>query len=265
MNGKKKKVKIQPAEVVCAVISIGAFLGIWHLATLGELGVLMPGPIPVIKKFIEVLFAGGTIGGKTLWGHTAWSLFRVLTGYAIGAVVGILLGLSMGWSKLIEAIFSPIFRIIRPIPPIAWIPISIIWIGLGEDAKIFLIFLASFSYCTLNAWSGVKSVNPEFINASKMLGANKRQVLFTVALPATVPSIFAGLQVALSSCLATVLAAEMVRSSEGLGWIIIAGMNNNDMIQIMTGILAIGIVGMLLSTIFRKVEAVLCRWNRSES
>ena len=196
--------------------------------------------------------------------HVVYSLLRVMAGYFIGAAVGVVLGLSMGWSRLVEAVFSPVFRIIRPIPPIAWIPISIVWIGLGEGAKVFLIFLASFCYVTLNAWSGAKNVNPEYIDAARMLGAGKRKILFTVVLPATIPPIFAGLQVALSSCWATVLAAEMVRSSEGLGWIIIAGMNNNDMIQIMTGILAIGIVGMLLSTIFRKVEARLCRWNRSE-
>ncbi len=258
-----KKKCFNTMELICAAISICAFLCLWHFGVRGNLGRLMPGPIPVIEKFFETLF-GGKIGSKTLIMHVAYSLVRVMVGYFIGAAVGVVLGLSMGWSRLIEAIFSPIFRIIRPIPPIAWIPISIVWIGLGEGAKIFLIFLASFCYVTLNAWSGAKNVNPEYINAARMLGAGKSKILFTVVLPATVPPIFAGLQVALSSCWATVLAAEMVRSSEGLGWIIIAGMNNNDMIQIMTGILAIGIVGMLLSTIFRKVEARLCRWNKSE-
>lgn len=249
-------------ELFCAVISIAAFLCLWQLGVQGDLGRLMPGPIPVIQMFFATLF-GGTIGSKTLVVHVLWSLARVMVGYFIGAVVGVVLGLSMGWSRLVEACFSPIFRIIRPIPPIAWIPISIIWIGLGEDAKVFLIFLASFCNVTLNAWSGAKNVNPEYINAAKMLGAGRSRILFSVVLPASIPPIFAGLQVALSSCWATVLAAEMVRSSEGLGWIIIAGMNNNDMVQIMTGILTIGLVGMLLSTIFRKVEARLCRWNKS--
>lgn len=259
-----KKRHFNTLELACAVVSIFAFLCLWNFGVKGNLGQLMPGPIPVIKMFLSTLF-GETIGSKTLIVHVAYSLMRVMVGYFLGAAVGVVLGLSMGWSRLVEAIFSPLFRIIRPIPPIAWIPISIIWIGLGEDAKIFLIFLASFCYVTLNAWSGSKSVNPEYINAACMLGAGKGSILFTVVLPASVPPIFAGLQVALSSCWATVLAAEMVRSSEGLGWIIIAGMNNNDMIQIMTGILAIGIVGMLLSTIFRKVEAKLCRWNKSEN
>ncbi len=259
-----KKKTFNTAELICAVISLAVFFGIWHLGTRGELGKLMPGPLPVIEKFLQTLF-GGKIGSSTLIVHVAYSLARVMAGYFIGAAVGIVLGLSMGWSPLIEAIFAPLFRIIRPIPPIAWIPISIIWIGLGEDAKIFLIFLASFCYVTQNAWSGAKNVDPEYMNAARMLGAGKSRILFTVVLPASIPPIFAGLQVALSSCWATVLAAEMVRSSEGLGWIIIAGMNNNDMNQIMTGILAIGLVGMMLSTIFRKVEARLCRWNRSEN
>lgn len=259
-----KKKRFNSIELLCAVVSIGAFLCLWHIGVQGDLGTLMPGPIPVIQMFLETLF-GGTIGSSTLIVHVAYSLARVMAGYLIGAAAGVILGLAMGWSRMVEAIFAPLFRIIRPIPPIAWIPISIIWIGLGEDAKIFLIFLASFCYVTLNAWSGAKNVNPEYINAARMLGAGKGRILFTVVLPATIPPIFAGLQVALSSCWATVLAAEMVRSSEGLGWIIIAGMNNNDMIQIMTGILAIGLVGMILSTIFRKVEARLCRWNRSEN
>ncbi|MDN5301687.1 MAG: NitT/TauT family transport system permease protein [Thermoanaerobacteraceae bacterium] len=258
-----KKKRLDVIELICAIVSITAFLALWHLGTRGELGKLMPGPIPAIQLFLKTLF-GETIGSKTLIVHIAYSLMRVMVGYMIGAVAGVVLGLSMGWSRLIEAIFAPLFRIIRPIPPIAWIPISIMWIGLGEDAKIFLIFLASFCNVTLNAWSGAKSVDQNYINAAKMLGAKQTQVLFTIVLPASIPPIFAGLQVALSSSWATVLAAEMVRSSEGLGWIIIAGMNNNDMIQIMAGILTIGIVGMLLSVIFRKVEAILCRWNKSE-
>ena len=195
--------------------------------------------------------------------HVGYSLMRVMIGFVIGSVAGVALGLLMGWYRIAEAIFNPLFRIIRPIPPIAWIPISIIWFGLGENAKIFLIFLASFANTTLNSMAGAKNVDPEVVNAARMLGASEGTVFMTVVLPASVPSIFAGLQVAISSCWATVLAAEMVRSSEGLGWMIVAGMNANDMIQILTGIVMIGVVGYLLAIIMRKTEEVLCRWNRS--
>ena len=243
-----KKKKLLGINFLCGAVSILAFLVLWNIAVQGELGKMLPGPIPVLEKFFTSLVSG-KIG--------------VMAGYALGSVVGVILGLAMGTYKMVEAICSPLFRIIRPIPPIAWIPISIIWIGLGEDAKIFLIFLASFCYVTLNAWNGVKNVDQQLVGAARMLGARDHQIFITIILPACVPSIFAGLQVALSSSWATVLAAEMVRSSNGLGWVIIAGMNNNDMLQILVGIVAIGIVGLVLSIIFRKVEAVLCRWNKS--
>ncbi len=158
---------------------------------------------------------------------------------------------------------QPLFRIVRPIPPIAWIPISIIWFGLGESAKIFLIALGAFNNVTLNAWAGARDVDKQLVGAAEMLGANRRQIFFTIVLPASVPQIFAGLQVAMSSSWATVLVAEMVRSSEGLGWMIVTGMANNDMVQILSGIVAIGVVGFVLANIMRKMETVLCRWNRS--
>lgn len=156
----KKKQKSW-VEVVCAIVSIFLFLCLWHVGVRGDLGRLMPGPLPVIRMFLETL-SGGTIGSRTMLVHILYSLARVMAGYFLGAVVGVILGMAMGWSRLVEAIFSPLFRIIRPIPPIAWIPISIIWIGLGEDAKIFLIFLASFCNVTLNAWSGGQHVDLGF-------------------------------------------------------------------------------------------------------
>ncbi len=169
----------------------------------------------------------------------------------------------MGRYLLARAIFNPIFRFIRPIPPIAWIPISIIWFGLGEEAKIFLIFLAAFANTTLNAMTGAMNVDPEVIHAARMLGAKERQIFTTVVIPASVPAIFAGLQVGISSAWASVVAAEMIKAENGLGWIIQAGMDNNNMTQILAGIIMIGVVGFLLAYIMRKAEEVMCRWNKS--
>lgn len=242
--------------------SIVLFLAFWYWgANYTDLGKMIPDPIKVLVATAEGLF--GQVGRHSIIAHAGYSLFRVLLGFVIGSVVGIILGLFMGWYKIAEAIFNPIFRIIRPIPPIAWIPISIIWFGLGESAKVFLIFLASFANTTLNSMRGAQTVDPEIVNAAKMLGANDRQIFTTVVLPASVPAIFAGLQVALSSSWATVLAAEMVRSSEGLGWMIVSGMSNNNMVQILSGILMIGIVGFILAAFMRFMEAKLCSWNES--
>ena len=155
---KGRKTSEKTINAVCAVISIGAFLLLWHWGTSAtQLGLLIPKPLDVIKAIGEGIV--GKVGRHSILAHAGYSLIRVMIGFIIGSIVGVALGLLMGWYRIAEAIFNPLFRIIRPIPPIAWIPISIIWFGLGEDAKIFLIFLASFSNTTLNSMAGARSVD----------------------------------------------------------------------------------------------------------
>ncbi len=127
--------------------------------------------------------------------------------------------------------------------------------------KYFIIFLSAFSSITYTTFSGVHMVDPVLIGAGRMLGANSFQVFTTIILPASVPYIFSGMQVALGTSWATVVAAEMVRSSEGVGWIIVSGMEANNITQILVGIVAIGVMGFLLATLLRKIENVLCAWN----
>ncbi|OEJ15925.1 taurine ABC transporter permease [Brachyspira hampsonii] len=262
MVKKGSKFKDMYLSFFTAVISIVVFIIIWQLAvSFSELGKLMPGPFTVIYEFFYTLVK--PIGKYSIIGHVAWSLSRVLIAYVAAAILGITLGVLMGWNRYICAIFDPIYQLIRPIPPIAWIPIAILWFGLGELSKYFLIFLAAFNTITLNAYYGAKSVDRTLIGASKMLGANEIQTLFTVVLPSSVPVIFAGLQVAVSVSWATVVGAEMVRSSEGAGWVIINGQETNNTTQILVGIMAIGIVGYILAIIMRKVEDKLCSWNKN--
>ncbi len=260
----KKKRLSNPEGWICGAISVFAFLMLWQFGcAVSELGKMIPGPVAV-GKAVMTSMVSHSIGGHSLWGHISYSLMRVLTGYVIGSVLGIAVGLLMGWNRSVEALVSPIFRLIRPIPPIAWIPISILWFGLGFQAKVFLIVLASFCNVTLNAWTGAKNVDQQLVGAAKMLGANQSQIFFTIVLPAAVPQIFAGLQVGMSSSWTTVLAAEMVRSTEGLGWMIVTGQTNLDMTQILVGIVAIGVVGFILVAFMRRVESILCRWNRGQ-
>ena len=162
---------------------------------------------------------------------------------------------------LLETYVSPIFELLRPIPPIAWIPLSIVWFGLGEASKYFLIMYSAFCAVTMNAYSGVRSVDQELMGAARMLGANNRQVFTSIVLPSCVPQIFSGLQIAVGTSWATVVAAEMVRSSEGVGWVIIRGQDSNSTVQILVGIVAIGIVGYILAVVMRAIEARLCRWS----
>ena len=193
--------------------------------------------------------------------HILISLRRMLIPYVFGGFFGVLVGVLMGWYKVADAIFMPYIQMLRPIPPIAWIPLSIIWFGFDEGSKYFLIFLACFFTIALTTYNGVHSVDETLVRASKMLGANDRQLFLTIVLPTTVPYIFSGLQVALGSAWATIVAAEMIRSSEGVGWLIVRGQDVGNMTQIMIGIVAIALTGLLITTLMRVLESKLCAWT----
>ncbi|WP_343250968.1 ABC transporter permease [Diplocloster hominis] len=254
-----EKVKKWQAAVYGS-ISITLFLIAWQVViTVSPAGNLVPGPLKVILDFFAAF--AKPIGEYTLAVHIMASLARVLFSNVIAAILGIAIGLLMGWYRAFEAVFKPVFEVLRPIPAIAWIPISILLFGLGEQSKIFILFLAAFVIVTVNAYDGSRNVDPTLVGAARMLGAKETHIFKSIVLPASVPQIFAGLQNALSVSWMTVLAAEMVRSSEGIGWIVVAGMDNGNTDQILVGMVAIGITGFLLSVMMRGVEKKLCVWN----
>ena len=257
-----KKKKFNAIKFAVGALAIACFLSVWFFATREgtTLGKLMPNPAEVASRLMEATYE--KIGPMTIWGHMWNSMRRVLVGFCIASVSGILLGLAMGWNRTCEAIFRPIFELLRPIPPLAWISLAIVWFGLGEGGKYFIIFVSGFSNVTINVYTGAKAVDPELIGAAKMLGCSNRRIFTSIVLPSSVPYIFTGLQIAIYSSWAAVVAAEMVRSTNGIGWLITAGQSIGDMGQVMVGIIVIGVVGFLLATIMRGVESKLCAWSR---
>ena len=242
-----------------ALISFTTLLLIWQLLVMITGTTRFPTPIAVFSRFFRALVQ--PMGPYRLLGHVLWSLSRVMVGFCLAAVLGVILGLTMGWFDVIRAIFKPIFDLFRPIAPLAWIPLAILWLGIEERSKYFLIFVASFVPFTLNTYSGTIKTDKQLIGAAKMLGANDSQIFFNIVIPSAVPQIFSGAQVALSNAWMTMLAAEMIRSSYGIGWVIIAGQQVNDMAQMITGMMAIGIVGFLLATGMRVMERRFLVWN----
>lgn len=244
-----------------SVIGIVAVLILWTLGVkYTSVGLLLPTPAEVLERAIYTI--SHPIGRKnTLLMHLAVSLRRVLVGFSLSAFCGVILGIAMGRFKLVDAIFKPLFELVRPIPSVAWIPLAIVWFGIGETAKIYIIFMAGFVNITVNTYAGAKQVDEHMLGVAYMLGANEIQAFFRVVIPSCVPYIFAGMQVGLSTCWMAVLAAEMVSSTEGIGWTITAGQENGDMTQIFVGIIAIAIVGLLLAVLMRWAECVLCRWR----
>lgn len=248
------------SKIVWAVISFSLLFIVWNFAsTFKSLDKLLPSPIEVFKFILNSFTT--PIGKHTAFGHILWSLSRVMVGYTLASTLGVLLGVIMAWSKIGEAILKPFYLFLRSIPSIAWIPLAILWFGIGEQSKYFIIFIGTFLIIMTNAADGVKSVDPVLLGAARMLGATEKQLFTKIVLPSAVPQIFSGLQVGLGAAWATMVAAEMVRSSEGVGWVIIVGQSSVNMTQIFAGIILIGLVGLILVSAMRGVEAKLCAWN----
>ena len=234
----------------------------WFLTTFTPVKETTPGPIEVLQLLLTSFYT--PIGSEVIVGHLLVSLRRVLVGFSVATIIGIVLGIAMGTSRWAEAIFKPIFELLRPIPPIAWIPLVILFFGVGETPKYILTGIGAFTNVTLNAYTAAQNVDPELIGAAKMLGTSERGIFFRVILPSCWPQIFAGMQVALSTSWMAVLAAEMIGAREGCGWMIMRGNDTLNITLVMVGMIVVGIVGLLLATIMRKIEGRLCSWNKVE-
>lgn len=259
MSKLSQKPKLETA--VYAILAIAVAFVAWDiLVKFTEMKKVMPGPVSVIQALLRAFTE--PIGAYILPVHILFSLRRVFIGYFLACVIGIPLGILMGCFKTADAAIRPIYELLRPIPGLAWIPLAILWFGIDETPKYFIICISAIMSIILNTYSGAKEVDPVLVGAAKMLGANNFQMFVNVTLPASVPQIFAGLQVGLSSSWMAVIAAEMIRSGEGSGWIIITGMESGNTVQILVGMISIGLVGLLLASMLRMLEGGLCAWNK---
>ncbi len=198
----------------------------------------------------------------TLGGHIWASTKRVLIGFSIAAAMAVPLGLFMALNRYVNAIVKPLFDLLKPMPPISWVSISILWFGIDETSKVFIIIIGTFVPCLLNAYNGVRLVEPELYDVIRMLGGNRRDEIFHVCLPASFPAIFAGLQISLSSAWTCVLAAELVSARSGLGYIIVQGMNLSDPAMVMGGMAVIAVVAYGTTLLVTGLERYLCPWKR---
>lgn len=260
---KSKKASLKQQSIIMAVLAIIAFLLLWEaVSRFTSAKMFLPPASKILYEFIKSFAV--PVGKYTMPMHIAVSLYRVGVAFIIATIAGIALGVTMGYSKTVEAIFKPIFEFVRPIPPLAWIPMSILWFGLGDQSKFFIIFLGCFTFITVNTYDGTKNVDPILIGAARMLGASERQVFAKIVLPSSVPYIFAGLQIAVTAGWSAVVGAEMIRSDEGVGWLIVMGMTTGNTVQIMVGMVAIGVIGFILATLMSALERRLCAWNQKQ-
>jgi len=219
----------------------------------------LPAPESVWRRLISVSREG--YQNVTLAEHLSYSLFRVIVGFALGAMVGIPLGYAMGLSDWARGWFDPIVEFMRPVPPLALIPLVIIWAGIGEQGKIILLFLAALWIMAIGARSGVSGVNISKVHAAYSLGASKRQILRHVIIPNSLPEIFTAARVAMGVCWGTVVAAELVAAEKGVGKMIVAASKFQDTDIVLMGIILIGIIGFGIDMLMRWAEKYLVPWK----
>jgi len=219
----------------------------------------LPSPEAVWSRLVIV----ASEGYKTfsLAEHLGWSLLRVVVGFLLGALIGIPLGYAMGLSGWFRGWFDPIVEFMRPVPPLALIPLVIIWFGIGEEGKIILLFLASLWIMTISARAGVSGVKISKIHAAYSLGASKRQIMRLVIVPNSLPEIFTGARVSMGVCWGTVVAAELVAAQKGAGMMIINASKFQMTDLVIMGIVLIGVIGYSIDILMRIAENYLVPWK----
>ncbi|MFZ5964049.1 ABC transporter permease [Thalassococcus sp. BH17M4-6] len=219
----------------------------------------LPAPEAVVARIGEISREG--YRDSTLFEHLGYSLFRVVVGFLFGALVGIPLGYAMGLSDWFRGWFDPIVEFMRPVPPLALIPLVIIWAGIGETGKIILLFLAALWIMAISARSGVSGVNISKVHAAYSLGASKWQIMRYVIVPNSLPEIFTGARVAMGVCWGTVVAAELVAAEQGAGMMIMVASKFQLTDIVIMGIILIGIIGFGIDMLMRWAERILVPWK----
>lgn len=208
-------------HLTLSLTTLAVLLAIWWAVTAAALinPLFLPAPGQVLQKLLTIASAQGFMDA-TLWQHLAASLGRIVVALLAATIVGIPVGIAMGLSPTVRGILDPLIELYRPVPPLAYLPLMVIWFGIGETSKILLIYLAIFAPVAMSALAGVKSAQQVRIRAAQSLGANRAQVLWLVILPGALPEILTGLRIGLGVGWSTLVAAELIAATRGLGFMV---------------------------------------------
>lgn len=250
------------SSTAIAVVTVVGLLVLWWVATHNGWirDLFLPTPERIITSFADA-WKGDIQGGRPLYEHFGWSLFRVFFAFALACVTAIPIGIAMGVSRIARGIFDPPVEFYRPLPPLAYLPLIVIWFGIEETAKVVLIYLACFAPLAMAARAGVKSVMIEQINAAYSLGASKWQVIRYVVIPASMPEIFTGMRIAIGFGWTTLVAAEMVAANAGLGQMVLNASNFLRTDVVIMGIFVIGVVAYTFDLLMRYIERTVVPWK----
>jgi ABC-type nitrate/sulfonate/bicarbonate transport system permease component len=249
-------------RTLTGVLTLIVLLLLWYLAT-DVTGIVdrqrVPSPTEIAAAARQIMFEG--YAGGTLAMQAYHSVRLVFLGFLVAIVSGVPLGLAMGLNARFEALVNPAFLLVRPIPPLAWIPLAIVWFGLGDAAKILVIWFAAFVPAVINSHVGVRSVDPILIEAARVHGGTRRAILWDVVLPGAMPMIFTGLRLSLQASWTTLVAAELVGAFFGLGRVLMSAYRDIDPAMIATAMIAVAVLGAAMMKLLAMIERSVLRWR----
>ena len=242
-------------ETLPPLAVIAGLIATWWIAVTATHSLIFPTPWAVVTGTLELLKDG------SLWRHIGASLLRVGTGFALAVCVAVPLGLWMGWVRGVYGTLNPIFQILRPISPIAWIPIAILWFGVGDASPIYLIFISSVFPMIVQATVGVHTIEKRYLRAAENFGVSRYTLFRQVVIPAVLPQVVVGMRIGLGVAWLVVVAAEMIALRSGLGYMIMDSRNaGNRYDLVIAGMIIIGLIGLSLDGIMRLLEGI--KWVR---
>jgi len=242
---------------VWPLLTAASLLAVWHVVVRWSGTTVFPAPVDV-ERGLRELFGRGV-----LLAYIADSLRRVAVGFTVAALLGIPLGLTLGWYSNAAQVVNPLIQILRPISPIAWIPLAIVWFGIGDAAAMFLIFLSAVFPITVTAMNGVRNIPSVYRRSGRNFGLTPAELLTRIVFPATLPQIIVGLRIALGIAWLVVVAAEMIAVDSGLGYLVIDARNSGKRYDlVVAAMLIIGLIGFVLDRLFRRLETLKSvRWG----
>ena len=261
---KAGKIFGAPGEGSSGLISFSTtvvIVALWFLVTEGGWvkPLFLPSPLAVWDKFMLAMTDG--VSNSTLMQHTLASIGRVFGAFLLALLTAVPIGVLMGVNRFVRGLFDPIIEFYRPLPPLAYLPLVIIWLGIGEFPKVFLIYLAIFAPMAIAARAGVRSVSTEQIHAAYAMGATRGQVISQVIMKAALPEIFTGMRIGIGVGWTTLVAAEMVAANRGLGFMVLNAAENLESDTVIMGIFIIGIFAFAFDLLIRYLEKALIPWK----
>src|SRR5437867_8322156 len=252
----------EPSRLAVGAATLVGVVALWYVLTQATRiipSVYFATPAEVLQAAKQITIQGYADG--RLHEHFLHSCWLVLMGFAVAVTTGVPLGMLMGWSRRAEALINPVFLLLRPIPPLAWIPLAIVWLGLGDAAKVLVIWFAAFVPSVINSYAGVRSIEPHMLEAARMLGIGRWMLVREVLVPGAASMIFTGLRLSLQACWTTLVAGELIGAAAGLGRVLSQGALDIFPAMILVGMVGVAVAGGVMTWALGWIERRAIAWR----